>query len=107
MLIKIIKLENKYATPNQYKGIAYIANLLPTKKLIKRKIKAGSIATEVFKLKNTNVNRPQIPRSIINSLPSPKTNFEYSENFRLCSSVIVLKVSGKTKLIFGRSPGKN
>ena len=106
LLIRITKLKNKYETPNQYKGIAYIAKRLPTKKLIKRKIKAGSIAVEAFKFKNINVVRPKIPKIIISSLFSPKTNFEYSENFNFCSSVIVLKVSGKIKLIFGTSLGE-
>ena len=101
LLIRITKLKNKYETPNQYRGIAYIAKRFPTKKLIKRKIKAGRIATEVFRLKNKNVISPKIPKIIINSFPSPKINLEYSENFKFCNSVIVLKVSGKTKLTVG------
>ena len=90
---------NRYATPNQYIGMAYMANLLPTKILIKRNKIAGSIEIALLKLKNINNTEPKSPNKKTHSLPSPKTTFEYSLKSSVCNSVIVLKVSGNNKLL--------
>ena len=45
----------KYATPNQYNGIAYIAKRLPIKTLIKRKITGVIKISDLWKLKQINI----------------------------------------------------
>ena len=101
MVLFISKIEqiNIYATPNQYIGMAYMANLLPTKILIKRNKIAGIIEIALLKLKNINNTnlKAQIKQPI--HLFSPKTTFEYSLKSSVCNSVIVLKVSGNSKLL--------
>ena len=79
--------------------MAYMANLLPTKILIKRNKIAGSIEIALLKLKSINNMKPESPNKTTHSLPSPKTTFEYSLKSSVCNSVIVLKVSGNDKLL--------
>jgi len=99
-ILLIIKTEqiNKYATPNQYIGIAYIAKRLPIKKLNKRNTKGEIKISDLLKLKKINIMMPRIPMKTIHSLFSPKIILEYSEKSSFWSSVIVLNVSGKNKL---------
>ena len=79
--------------------MAYMANLLPTKILIKRNKIAGSIEIALLKLKSINNRIPESPNKTTHSLLSPKTTFEYSLKSSVCNSVIVLKVSGNSKLL--------
>ena len=79
--------------------MAYMANLLPTKILIKRNKIAGNIEIDLLKLKSINNMKPESPNKTTHSLPSPKTTFEYSLKLSVCNSVIVLKVSGNNKLL--------